>query len=890
MKRKIFVFALTLIFGIINVCAEDAVRQNVYLQDFSITTDVSAYVSPAQNNSFSASADSGALDMKTDSLCFFRATAPFAGITEANSANNSRGITYYNKNYHTGYKLDEPQDIVHTDKKTYTVYYKVEAGGSNALLLDEMEGLTAIGFHTFNNQDRKDKPVNTTDVKFNVAPGLFSKDDNAVTFRFRIYAGQANAPLNMTYIRPNGSQSSRTLFKFTEEEVGKWITKDVSLTDIDLTALITQDSGAAMQQYAFRMNTALGYDLYLHSIEIIKDEAVINPSAGNNTYEVKINENPLYGDVDFSYDMVIPSGVSCYDDVCGDSCVAPMEYNSGKNRMTVNLLNTYKDELATVVYDLEGTVATVSLEYTDEGGNNALKEVFSGDIADRNLTYTVSYDMLDGANTFSIYDGDVLVASTDAPLGIKNRADTANTFVQYYSICQNQSSRALYARVDNISVMLLENTVYKSFVEDIESIELPDIVRDDFTLPSTGAMNGNSITWESVNADIISVNGYDATIYQDAEENKKAILTATISDGMFSVSADFEVTVKALKGEYSDRFEIIEEVSGDSTIAKTTLKNAGRSGAKKVYFVAVSYKNGAIIDRAVCERDVVSEYDILDFELSVKTGNNIKYYLWDENTVPLVNHAPHIYKAGFENKVLGAVIKWEKAYDDFRAVETYRIERSDGKVFITDGEECGDNMLRFFDREADANNTYTYTLTAADTNQKVSESISGKAKKVNMPYSMDVTPTFSADGTHDGGNHIGFIYRSDPDRAAYTEHGIYNDTEECTFIPSGKYAAFITDLADITENIAVRFTYASPVDTKLKFMYNGKQPDGSFAEVSETVKAYPATDGWQTVDFKLEKEFRAGNTFTGGLFGLGCASPGGVYLKKVEFVKLEDYE
>ena len=65
---------------------------------------------------------------------------------------------------------------------------------------------------------------------------------------------------------------------------------------------------------------------------------------------------------------------------------------------------------------------------------------------------------------------------------------------------------------------------------------------------------------------------------------------------------------------------------------------------------------------------------------------------------------------------------------------------------------------------------------------------------------------------------------------------------------------------------------------------------GSFAEVSETVKAYPATDGWQTVDFKLEKEFRAGNTFTGGLFGLGCASPGGVYLKKVEFVKLEDYE
>lgn len=823
MKNRIFILTLAFVLCISTVFAQSSEMQNIYLQDFSVTDNVSSNITPSANSSFSAEVSDGSLHMTTDSFCYFRASTSFDNITAANSKDNSGGLTYYNKGFYTGYKLDEPQNIVHTDENTYTVRYKVDAGGSNALLLDEMDGYTAIGFHTFNNQDRKDKPVNTTDVKFNIASGLFSKDDNAVTFRFRIYAEQANAPLNMTYVRTNGSYATQNLFEFTEDEIGRWITKEASLTDIDLTALITQDSGAALQQYAFRLNTTLGYDLYLHSIEIVRDNIDINPSAGNNVYEVKINENPLYGDVDFSYDMVLPGGIVSIDDICGDSCVEPVEYNSGKNRITVNLLNAHKDELATVVYDLNGTEATVSLEYTDESGNNALKEVFVGDVADRVLTYALSYNMLNAANTFSIYEGDVLVASTDAPLGIKNRADNANTFVQYYSVYQNQSSQALYAMFDNISVMLLENEVYKSFVEDIESIELPDIVRGDFTLPSTGAMNGNSIAWESGNTDIIAVNGFDATVYQDADENKTAVLTATISDGMFSVSSEFEVTVKAIKGEFADRFPVEEMVDGENVVAITHIKNAGRSGAKKIRFMAVSYKNGKIIDRAMCERNVTGEYGSLDFELTVKKGDDIKYYLWDENNVSVINNAPHIYNAKFENKVLGAVIKWEKAYDDFNAVESYRIERNDGKIIVTDGEECDNNMLKFFDSEVAENITYTYILTAFDTNGKTSESVSGKVKKVNMPYSMYLTTPFSGDGVYYGGNHISFIYRTETERAAYTECRIYND-ESCIFIPSGKYAAFVTDLSDMTENIVVRFTYASAEETKFKFMYNGKKP------------------------------------------------------------------
>ncbi|MBQ8526390.1 MAG: hypothetical protein IJ460_06725 [Clostridia bacterium] len=890
MKRKIFVFALALIFAAINVYAETGIPQNIYLQDFSITTDVSQSITPEDDNSFSAEVSDGALDMKTDSLCFFRASSAFSSSDEANSPENSRGLTYYNKWWHTGFKLDAPQDIVHTDKKTYTVNYKVTVGGSNALLLDEVEGLTAIGFHTFNNQDRPDKPVNTPDVKFVVDSGAVTSTDNNVKFRFRVYAERANTPLKMAYVKADDKKTANTtLLNIAEDEVGKWITKEVDVSNIDLTALISQDSGSNLQQYTIRLSTNLGYDIYLHSIEILKETEEINCYAGSNMYQVKINENPLYGDVDFSYDLTFPSGEACITDVCGDACVTDCIYNTEKNQLTVNLLNQDMTEIAAVQYDLDGDMGTVSLAYTDESGNTALEQIYQGELVGKEYRYILSYDMTNEANMFSICEGENVVAQTEAPFGIVNKDEAAKTFVQYYSIRQNQSSKAIYSRIDNISISFMENTIYKSFVEDMEAIELPGTVREDFALPVVGSMNGSYISWESADTGAIIIDGSTALVNRGVEEDITVTLTATISDGMFNVSADFEVTLKALKGEFAEWLDITEADNGQTVTASTTLNNAGTTGAGKILFVAVSYINGEIADRAVCEMDVLSQYQSIDFEVTVKKGDEIKYFLWDENNVPIVNHAPHIYKASFYDKVKGAVVEWEKAYDDFDAIDTYQLKRSDGKVFITDGEVSGENMLRFFDDEASESSAYTYELTAFDSNQKTSDSITGQAKRLTMPYSMDMTVTFASDGTYNGGNHINFIYKSDPDRAAYTEHGVY-EGEECTFIPSGKYAAFTTDLSDISKNIAVRFTYASSVETKLKFMYNGKQPDGSFAEVSETVKAYPATDGWQTLDFKLENEFRSGNSFSAGHFGLGTASPGGVYIKKVEFVKLEDYE
>lgn len=862
------------------------------MQDFSVTNDVSQYITPSENNLFSADVEDETLSMKTDSLCYFRVAQEFNSLTTANVSDNSKGLSYYSINVGKTEKLDEPQTLVNpSDGKSYTVNYKVTASGTNALFLEEVGGVKAIGLHTYNNNDNKAAPVKRSELKFNIKPGIFSKTDNAVTFKFRVYADKVGTPLSIVYLKPNGGQRSVEMFTFSEDEVGKWVTKEYTFEDIDLTALIVQDGGTSTEQkYPFRMNSALGYDIFIHSLEIVKPNRTVTASAQSNTYEVKINDEPLVGDIEFSYDMMLPSEEACVEDICEDGCVTGVTYNTGKNRMQVNLLNNEKVEIATVVYDLNENSAKVGIEYTDENGDTAFDEVYDGNILGRNLRYVLSYNMAEATNTFCIYEGEDLVASTTEPLTIKNKSEDTSAFVQYYNIGQNQSSYAICAKIDNISVKLAESRAYKSLVEDIESIELPTLVRDNFTLPLTGSVNESSIVWESDDTGIIAISGSDAVVTRNPEENKKVVLTATTTDesGIFKVSKDFEITVKALKGEFADTVPVVEQVNGNIVTATTTIMNAGRTGAEKIRFMAVSYVDGEIFDRQTDEKTVTTEYERLDFEVDIQKGDTVKYYLWDENNVPIVNNAPQIYTVKFENKVRGATIKWEKAFDDFDAVENYKIERNDGKVFITDGEECGDNMLSFYDEDAVENTTYTYNLTAVDTNQNVSSSSVGNAKKTRMPYSMDLTKPYPEPGEFDGGNHITFIYRDVPARAAYTEYSQY-DGEGCVFIPNGKYAAFKTDVAK--ENIVVRFTYAATGATKFKFMYNGMKPDGTYAEVSETIKSYPATDGWETVEFKLDKKFGADNlNFSSGAFGIGASAPEGLYIKKVEFVKMEDYE
>ncbi len=768
----------------------------------------------------------------------------------------------------------------------YTVNYQITDGGTNALILDEIDGLPAIGTTTFKSSATE---VKINEAKFNVTSGGFTSDYNTVKIRVKAFADKVNAPLNIVYVRAdNGEYATVNLFKTTEQEVGKWITKEATITNIDLTKKIIQDPGRYEQQYNIKFNTNRGYDVFLHSIELFKADGEVNANADSNVYLSQISDTPLYGDADLSFDLYFKSGEGLTNDDCGDECIIQSSYNTGKNSMSVNLLNQEKSKIATVLFELDGENGVVSLIYTDGSGNNAAYPVYEGVVADKEYTYKLGYDMSNAKNTLAVYEGDVVVAQTELALDMINKDENEQTFAQYYSIEQNKTSDGIYSAIDNISVTYTENPIYKSLQEDLASIELPSTVRENFELPVTGSVNGNRIEWASSDDNIIQISGNMAIISRGVEQDSTATLTATITDGLFTVEKSYDVSVKALNGEFVSVLGITEtEVDGTVT-ATTSVLNAGTTGAGKISLVAVSYKNGEIFDRDICEKEVTSEYQRLDFEATVSKGDEIKYYILDENSVPIVNHVPHIYTSAFYDKAKGAVVEWEKAYDDFGAIDTYQVTRSDGKVFYTDGESYGDK-LRFYDAEAIEGTTYTYELIALDSNRQSSKVITGSAVKISMPYSITLNSEYVADAVYDGGNHISFIYKPGEARAAYTIPKVYMG-EKCIFIPNGKYAAFQKDIASINKDVAVRFTYATPVETKFKFMYNLINADGSSSEISETVKTYAPTDGWQTVEFKLEKTFGGGSTFSNGHFGLGASSSDGVYIKKVEFIQLADYE
>ena len=882
MKNKILIFVLSLVFVAVSVCAEATDFQSVYMQDFSSVTDVSKNITPQNGKAFTAQIADEALSMKTDSICYFRATNMFDSLQQANGTSNSKGIEYYTTWFVKGMRLEQSETIA-----GYTVNYQVTQGGTNALILDEIDGLPAIGTTTFKSSETE---VKVNEAKFNVTSGGFTSDYNTVKIRVKAFPNKANAPLNIVYVRAdNGEYATVNLFKATEQEAGTWVTKEVILTNIDLTKKIIQDPGRYEQQYNMKFNTNRGYDVFIHSIELFKADGEININAGDNTYVGQISEKPLYGDAQLSFDLDFKSGEVCTSNECLDTCIEEYMYNTGKGSMDVNLLNQSKQIIGKVRFSLDGDNGTVSIGYTDDNGNTAFEDVYSGNIIDKNYTYKLVYDMSNAKNMLAIYEGETLVAQTETPLDMINIDDCIKTFAQYYSISQNKMSDAIYSTIDNIGVGFVENPVYKSMQEDLAAIQLPSNVRGDFEVPVTGSINGNEIYWESSNPQIINVVGGIAKINRGVEQDESVTLVATISDGVYTVTSEYPVSVKALKGEYIENFDIIEIDNGDTITASTSVANAGTNGAQKISFVAVSYIDGEIAAVEICEKDVQSQYQKLDFEVTVNKGDKIEYYLWDENNVPVVNHQPHIYSSAFYDKSKGAVIEWENAYDDFGAIDRYQIIRSDGAVFETDGEIYGDNLLRFYDADTIEGVKYEYELIAVDSNQNFGNSIIGSAKRLAMPYYMNLDKEFIAEATYEGDSHVSFIYKYDTARAAYTEPKVYLG-EKCIFIPNGKYAAFRTDLSNINKNIVVRFTYATPVETKFKFMYNVIQPDGSSAEISETVNTYATTDGWQTVDFKLEKQFGSGNTFSNGLFGLGSASAEGVYIKKIEFMQLSDYE
>lgn len=127
--------------------------------------------------------------------------------------------------------------------------------------------------------------------------------------------------------------------------------------------------------------------------------------------------------------------------------------------------------------------------------------------------------------------------------------------------------------------------------KDVNALEVPDTVKDDFTLSGKGGL-GSVITWRSSDTSI-SVNGTACTVTRPGygEEDKVVTLTATaVFAGATAATKEFEVTVEAKKADLSGLNQAIEDAGkfaekdytpNSYQVLKTALEAAQRVIANK---------------------------------------------------------------------------------------------------------------------------------------------------------------------------------------------------------------------------------------------------------------------------------------------------------------------
>ena len=281
-------------------------------------------------------------------------------------------------------------------------------------------------------------------------------------------------------------------------------------------------------------------------------------------------------------------------------------------------------------------------------------KVYEGNVTDKTLRYTVAISITDKTYTLAIDEGDERKGETENPVALKNREGGSGIgIVRFINAKHNPYSCALLSVIDNIAVSVSENEGYRNCMEDANNIALTvlpgSLIMNDFDLPALGSIHASEITWRSSDESAIEIvdNGTEVFARVKQADSPKAVsLYATVTNNGFSTEKKFDFTVRAMTDAYLQRgkAEIRTETDGSVT-AKISLKNPGTTGAAAITFAVMSVdsRTGDICNQKFDVKNEIPKYGTLTFEvtgLQKNGGDEIVYYLWDENDVSLINHAP----------------------------------------------------------------------------------------------------------------------------------------------------------------------------------------------------------------------------------------------------------
>ena len=867
--------------------------KSVYFQDFSGTADqyLSSDMIPESTAGFSTEIKDESLVLKSDSLCYYRLN----DAENPNGESNAHGIT-----------LQCIPGVVVTElEKPITVggiEYKYRGPGNAAVHISEAGGKNALMQSTYVNLAADANPdtvtnytLRTNATRLVVDKNRFESTDNDIMLELEYYTEDVDGNrCNVTYPTKDGSAKTVTAYnaaQIKKDGSGQWNKVTVELDGVDFTKYIKEGSG---YERSILLETSENKVNYFHSVSLYKkDESDIKDAEVHNVVQMQLPADEMYGDTQVSFDLKLPSG---------EKCAEEYEYNSGKNIMSVNVLNPDKVEAATVLYEVTDDTAKI---YAVSDTEKLL--VYDGEIKDKTFRYTISVNLTEKTYTVSVYEGTELKGETEDSVAIKNQDKISGPCViQYVNAKHNPHSKALLSVFDNIEVSVSENENFRNCMEDAENIKLKVLaggsVINDFDLPVSGSLHSSNIEWRSSDESVIEVvNGGAETFarVKQYETDRSVSLYAMVTNGGFSVEKRFDFTVKAQTDTYLQRGKAEITTEGDGSVsAKISLKNPGTTGAKTITFAVLSVDGvtGDTRDQKFDVKTNIPTYGTLNFEISglqKNSGDKIVYYLWDENNISLLNNAPtDISNLKTENRVRGVRLLWEESYDDYNAIDYYAIYR-DGELIA----RCTDT--EYIDTEAVCDKEYSYTVTPIDTNENYGAGASGEGRKINMPYYLEPIGKDEA-SINENGNGIYMSYRDDPARTAYTEYAEVTDanrnTVKCRYVPNGKYIGFYTDKNKISakNKIAVKITY---LDTKgkLTFKYNTVIPNGQedssvYAEKEIYCGEMTNTNTWKVLTVELEDaQFRESLFMSGSDFALQTTAGGGVYVRKAELAELSVY-
>ena len=908
--KKNYLLVKTLAFIIVLVLSavssvfadEDGSWEQSYFEDFSNIQDTTlsnSYMSEIQT-AFSAAIKNSELQVRSDSLCYFK----LDDINDVNSTNNSHGITLLNtKNLIK--KLDKP---VILDGREY--YF--QGGGDNSVYFETIDGKGALKHFTYVNG----APALRTNIsRYIVDSPALSSTDNNLTVEIMYYspATEGDNYIKFGYRRTNGTMKDIILLnkdEITEAGCGTWVTKTINLTDADFSQLSTVGS----EQLNLRIQScspvknsdgSINYEVsnidavnYIHSIKIYKtpqegNQVEIVDVEKNKILRKKLLEDTLYGEARFSFDMQLPSGIVCNE---GGN------YNTGRNRMSINLCDESGIEISTLEYDLFGNEAEIYAISSDAQGNSIKNLLYSGPVVNKQLSHIIELDTVSENYTVGIQDGEgnILAEQTNV-YSINNMASVGeHCGVQYFTVSHNPLSEALFSIFDNISLETRINTEYKYCQEDLEAltidIPLSGGVKNDFSLPTEGPLHSSIVRWESEDINIINISSdYSIAYVIRDEEETKTNLIAHVTYGDFTLEKSFEVIVAPLSNVFASVNDVNTTINPDGTVNATiSLQYAGTIPGEKITFIAVSQNpvTGEITDKENDTKDVPAQkYSSLNFEingLNQNTGDEIKYYLWNEKNISLKNNPPTpLAGLNATGKARAITVSWQPSFDDNNAVEYYAVYR-DG-VLIDQVSECSYN-----DFAASRLNQHTYRVIPIDTNENKGIYSEASAASIDMFY-VDFS-----DESSDG---VNYFFNPDSARDAYAFITTVTDAEGKTSncahsTTTNHFITLFTDKDKVSgadKEIVIEVTYLDK-QGDLNLVYNTIVPPGekdsvSYARKKVKVATMENTNTWKTAVMRItDAEFKQSSNFSSGDFGFSVTMDDQMYIKRVEIIQADLYD